>query len=102
VLASLDLLFAGMHASSAYETVQTVYSGTYARGELFRKFCIQNLACLQVHNGRGVRLIDLDAAPESQKVHSTKVVQRSWYESNKHIFPANRWELFDELKHIER
>ena len=58
--------------------------------------------CMQVHNGRGKSLIDLDAPAEAQKIHCTKVVQRSWYESNKHIFPANRWELFDELKHIAR
>lgn len=57
---------------------------------------------VQVHNGRGKCLVDLDTPPEAHKVHSTKVVQRSWYESNKHIFPANRWELFDELKHVAR
>jgi protein FAM50 len=22
-------------------------------------------------------------------------VQRSWYERNKHIFPASRWEVYD-------
>jgi protein FAM50 len=54
------------------------------------------------HNGRGKRLIDVDAPSEAQKVHSAKVVQRSWYESNKHIYPANRWELFDDMRHIKR
>jgi protein FAM50 len=24
-----------------------------------------------------------------------KVVERRWYEKNKHIFPASRWEPFD-------
>lgn len=24
-----------------------------------------------------------------------KVVERRWYERNKHIFPASRWELYD-------
>lgn len=27
--------------------------------------------------------------------HAGKVVERSWYERNKHIFPASRWELYD-------
>jgi protein FAM50 len=26
------------------------------------------------------------------------VVHRSWYEKNKHIFPASRWEMWDPLK----
>ena len=24
-----------------------------------------------------------------------KVVDRHWYDRNKHIFPANRWEVYD-------
>ena len=27
--------------------------------------------------------------------HAGKVVERRWYERNKHIFPASRWEVFD-------
>jgi len=27
--------------------------------------------------------------------HAAKVVERRWYERNKHIFPASRWEIFD-------
>ena len=30
--------------------------------------------------------------------HAGKVVQRSWYERNKHIFPASRWEPYDPEK----
>ena len=26
--------------------------------------------------------------------HAGKVVERHWYEKNKHIFPASRWEVF--------
>ena len=29
---------------------------------------------------------------------STKVVDRRWYERNKHIFPASLWEDFDSTK----
>jgi protein FAM50 len=54
------------------------------------------------HNGRGQLLFDADSPVGAQKVHSAKVVQRSWYESNKHIYPANRWELFDEHMHVLR
>lgn len=27
-----------------------------------------------------------------------QVVERHWYERNKHIFPASRWEIFDPEK----
>ena len=27
--------------------------------------------------------------------HAGKVVERHWYEKNKHIFPASRWEVFE-------
>ena len=27
--------------------------------------------------------------------HPGKIVDRSWFERNKHIFPANRWEIYD-------
>lgn len=32
--------------------------------------------------------------------HAGKVVERSWYEKNKHIFPASRWEVFDPEKNV--
>lgn len=32
------------------------------------------------------------------KSHAGKVVLRSWYEKNKHIFPASRWEPYDPEK----
>ncbi|KAJ3370109.1 hypothetical protein GGF31_004726 [Allomyces arbusculus] len=41
-----------------------------------------------------VRLVN-DAAKEITESHPGKVCQRSWYERNKHIFPASRWEVFD-------
>uniref|UniRef100_A0A383WCJ7 FAM50A/XAP5 C-terminal domain-containing protein n=1 Tax=Tetradesmus obliquus TaxID=3088 RepID=A0A383WCJ7_TETOB len=41
-----------------------------------------------------IRLLG-DASMESQDVHAGKIVERHWYERNKHIFPASRWEIFD-------
>ena len=29
--------------------------------------------------------------------HPGKVITRSWYDRNKHIFPASRFEIFDPL-----
>lgn len=29
---------------------------------------------------------------------NVQVVERHWYERNKHIFPASRWEIFDPEK----
>lgn len=34
-----------------------------------------------------------DATREKDESHAGKVVERSWYQRNKHIFPASRWEV---------
>ena len=34
-----------------------------------------------------------DASKEKDESHAGKVVERSWYQRNKHIFPASRWEV---------
>ena len=39
-----------------------------------------------------VRLL-ADATKEKDESHAGKVVERSWYNRNKHIFPASRWEV---------
>ena len=39
-----------------------------------------------------------DASVEKEESHAGKVVLRSWYERNKHIFPASRWEPYDPSK----
>jgi protein FAM50 len=39
-----------------------------------------------------------DASKEKEDVHAGKIIEKSWYEKNKHIFPANRWEVFDPSK----
>merc|ERR1712093_307134 len=36
-----------------------------------------------------------DAKVEKDESHAGKVIERSWYNRNKHIFPASRWELFN-------
>lgn len=36
-----------------------------------------------------------DAAKEKDESHAGKVVERSWYNRFKHIFPASRWEIYD-------
>ncbi len=45
-----------------------------------------------------VRLGPLDSRIEKDESHPGKVVERRWYERNKHIFPASRWELYDPAK----
>lgn len=32
---------------------------------------------------------------EKDESHAGKIVERSWYSRNKHVFPASRWEMFD-------
>lgn len=44
-----------------------------------------------------VRLIN-DASVEKDESHAGKVCLRTWYERNKHIFPASRWEPYDPEK----
>ncbi|CAH3156328.1 unnamed protein product, partial [Porites lobata] len=43
-----------------------------------------------------------DASVEKDESHAGKVVLRSWYERNKHIFPASRWEPYDPEKTWEK
>lgn len=48
-----------------------------------------------------VRLI-ADATVEKDESHAGKVLLRSWYERNKHIFPASRWEPYDPTRSYEK
>jgi protein FAM50 len=41
-----------------------------------------------------VRIVN-DARVEKDESHPGKVVLRAWFERNRHIFPASRWETFD-------
>uniref|UniRef100_A0A2P2I5U1 Protein FAM50 homolog n=1 Tax=Hirondellea gigas TaxID=1518452 RepID=A0A2P2I5U1_9CRUS len=43
-----------------------------------------------------------DATIEKEESHAGKVVMRGWYERNKHIFPASRWEPYDPNKNYEK
>eukprot|EP00980_Cylindrotheca_fusiformis_P000191 scaffold36_cov127-Cylindrotheca_fusiformis.AAC.1 len=45
-----------------------------------------------------VRLGPLDRRIEKDESHPGKVVERRWFERNKHIFPASRWEIYDPVK----
>lgn len=44
-----------------------------------------------------IRLI-ADASVEKEESHAAKIVEKRWYDANKHAFPMNRWELFDPKK----
>lgn len=43
-----------------------------------------------------------DASVEKDESHAGKVLLRSWYERNKHIFPASRWESYDPTKTYDK
>eukprot|EP01104_Vermistella_antarctica_P010583 TRINITY_DN2834_c0_g1_i2.p1 TRINITY_DN2834_c0_g1~~TRINITY_DN2834_c0_g1_i2.p1 ORF type:complete len:334 (+),score=119.78 TRINITY_DN2834_c0_g1_i2:52-1002(+) len=47
-----------------------------------------------------VRLIN-DSRKEKEETHAGKVIERRWYDRNKHIFPASRWEVFDPEKKFD-
>lgn len=42
-----------------------------------------------------VRIGSVDRRVEKDESHPGKVVERKWYDRNKHIFPASRWEFYD-------
>ncbi|KAI8811434.1 XAP5, circadian clock regulator-domain-containing protein [Cladochytrium replicatum] len=42
--------------------------------------------------------LTVDATVETEESHAGKLIERAWYEKNKHIFPASRWEVFDAAK----
>lgn len=44
-----------------------------------------------------VRLVT-DATVEKSESHAGKVLARSWYDRNRHIFPASRWNIYDPQK----
>jgi len=43
-----------------------------------------------------------DVRIEKDDSHAGKIVDRKWYERNKHIFPASRWEMFSKDKTYEK
>ena len=49
-----------------------------------------------------VRVGSIDTRVEKDESHPGKVVERRWYDRNKHIFPASRWEVFDPAKEYGR
>ncbi|KAF5403635.1 XAP5-domain-containing protein [Paragonimus heterotremus] len=57
------------------------------------------LFCFDVHDDVRLRM---DAKVEKDESHAGKVCLRSWYERNKHIFPASRWEPYDPAKNWDQ
>ena len=43
-----------------------------------------------------------DATVEKEEAHAGKVVEKHWYDRNKHIFPASRWETYDPSKTFDK
>jgi protein FAM50 len=48
-----------------------------------------------------IRVVN-DASKEKHESHAGKVVERHWYDRNKHIFPASRWEVYDPERKYDR
>ncbi|EQC28602.1 hypothetical protein SDRG_13681 [Saprolegnia diclina VS20] len=69
------------HQLSFYDLIVTKARGK--TGPLFH---------FDVHDD--VRLVN-DVRVEKDESHPGKVTHRLWYERNKHIFPASRWEMYD-------
>jgi len=46
--------------------------------------------------------INSDVRVEKDESHAGKIVDKKWYERNKHIFPASRWELYSKDKTFDQ
>ncbi|KYR01473.1 hypothetical protein DLAC_01460 [Tieghemostelium lacteum] len=69
------------HEYSFYDFILTKAKGK--SGPLFQ---------FDVHED--IRLLN-DASVQKDETHAAKVVEKGWYERNKHIFPASRWVPYD-------
>eukprot|EP00744_Colponema_vietnamica_P008012 GILI01011458.1.p1 GENE.GILI01011458.1~~GILI01011458.1.p1 ORF type:complete len:365 (-),score=121.38 GILI01011458.1:430-1488(-) len=76
------------HTSSFYDLIKNKARGK--SGPLFH---------FDVHDD--VRMFH-DATVEKDESHAGKIVERKWYERNKHIFPASRWEIYDPTKTFDK
>lgn len=47
------------------------------------------------HVADDIRVGPIDNRIEKEDSHPGKVIDRQWYERNKHIFPACRWQIYD-------
>mmetsp|Transcript_68806 Transcript_68806/g.174855 ORF Transcript_68806/g.174855 Transcript_68806/m.174855 type:complete len:364 (+) Transcript_68806:138-1229(+) len=45
--------------------------------------------------------VNSDVRIEKDESHAGKIVDKKWYERNKHIFPASRWEMYSKDKTYE-
>ncbi|KFH06596.1 putative protein fam50a [Toxoplasma gondii VAND] len=75
------------HSLTFYDLIKTKARGK--SGPLFN---------FSVHED--VRMTN-DSRVEKEDSHAGKVVERKWFERNKHIFPASRWEVFNPNKTYE-
>ena len=48
-----------------------------------------------------IRLIQ-DTRVEKDESHAGKIITRAYYERNRHVFPVNRWEVYDPNKKYEK
>ncbi|GMH77065.1 hypothetical protein TrVE_jg6821 [Triparma verrucosa] len=49
-----------------------------------------------------IRIGAVDSRVEKDESHPGKIVDRKWYDRNKHIFPASRWEQYDPAKEFTK
>jgi hypothetical protein len=75
------------HTISFYDLIEAKARGK--SGPLFQ---------FDVHDD--IRLVS-DVRVEKDESHPGKVVERRWYEKNKHVFPASRWEQYEPGKVYE-
>ena len=60
-------------------------------------YSFYDMITMDVHGKSGAPLFG-DGADGA----AAKVVDRTWYQRNKHIYPANRWEVCDPAVHKSR
>lgn len=105
-LTTLNFMFIQLFHFDVHEDVRTIADATIEKDEvLFYSRC-NYLFEIQVYKTRFslrvlinlfsiflLLVILISYLYLNQQSHAGKVVERHWYEKNKHIFPASRWEV---------
>ena len=77
------------HSYKFYDLIVTKSRGK-SGWEMFK-----SLGSRDKDSGNRKNVVDKDGG------HPGKVITRSWYDRNKHIFPASRWEVYDPQTHAK-
>ncbi|RWW11603.1 hypothetical protein GW17_00024772 [Ensete ventricosum] len=83
----LMLTITALFHFDVHEDVRTIADATIEKDEVQYTFLLPHLTTIET------LVILMKMFIMNLQSHAGKVVERHWYEKNKHIFPASRWEV---------